>query len=223
MMASIVIITTVTRDSHSTQQHPQDRQGTFQPHTLDCRFHLLSYYHYFVIMIYNDYYYYFCYLLLSSQTSVACQRLIDNTHLQQLHHGKADISIHVIVLHQLLLQADWLTQIHIGLAQQVEQRHCLLILWSSTLQTGLSIVRPAVQQQWSYTLQTGLNIVGLAVQQQWRSSLQTGTLQTGLSTASPAAQQQWCGYRLMGVRAMAWASSNNSPSLQTGLSTVILC
>ena len=148
MMASIVIITTVTRDSHLTQQHPQDRQGTFQPHTLDCRFHLLSYYHYFVIMIYNDYYYYFCYLLLSSQTSVACQRLIDNTHLQQLHHGKADISIHVIVLHQLLLQADWLTQIHIGLAQQVEQRHCLLIVWSSTLQTGLNIVSPAVQQQW---------------------------------------------------------------------------
>jgi len=75
-------------------------------------------------------------------------RLIENTHLQQLHHGKADISIQVIVLHQLLLQADWLTQVHIGLAQQMEQRHCLLILWSSTLQAGLDIVSLAVQQQW---------------------------------------------------------------------------
>ncbi len=73
---------------------------------------------------------------------------MESTHLQQLHHGKANISIHVVVLHQLLLQADWLTQVHIGLAQQVEQRHCLLILWSSTLQAGLNIVSLAVQQQW---------------------------------------------------------------------------
>ena len=43
------------------------------------------------------------------QTSGALQRLMKKTHLQQLHHGKADISIHVVVLHQLLLQADWLT------------------------------------------------------------------------------------------------------------------
>ena len=49
-------------------------------------------------------------------------------YLEQLHHRSPDICIYVAVLHELLLQADGLPQIHIGLAQQVEQRHCVIIV-----------------------------------------------------------------------------------------------
>jgi hypothetical protein len=70
---------------------------------------------------------------------------------------------------------------------------CLLILWSSTLQAGVNIVSPAVQQQWGFFPASRLeHIISLAVQQQCSSSLQTG-----LSTVSLAIQQQWVGYRLM--------------------------
>lgn len=51
-----------------------------------------------------------------------------DVYLEQLHHGCTNVCINVAVLHQLLLQADGLPQIHTGLAQQVEQRHCVIII-----------------------------------------------------------------------------------------------
>ena len=55
-------------------------------------------------------------------------------YLEQLHHGQANISINVTILHELLLQADWLPQIHIGLAEQVKQLHCFFIVRRPALQ-----------------------------------------------------------------------------------------
>lgn len=57
-----------------------------------------------------------------------------NVYLEQLHHGCTNVCINVAVLHQLLLQADWLPQIHTGLAQQVKQRHCVIIVGRFALQ-----------------------------------------------------------------------------------------
>ena len=84
-------------------------------------------------------------------------------NLEQLHHGSSHISVNVTVLHQLLLQADGLPQIHIGLAQDVEQRHCVLIVWRLALLQQPHTLNILTQQSSSMQFDEGIRSLNLAV------------------------------------------------------------